>query len=50
VIRLARRPVPPKPEVPVLSVEQMRLRIERLQRCIRELEEFDPQKVQKRYC
>jgi len=46
---MGRRPVPPKPELPALSVEQMRLRIERLQRCIRELEEFDPQKVQKRY-
>jgi len=46
---MARRPIPPTPEPPVLNVEQKRLRIERLQRCIRELEAFDPQKVQKRY-
>jgi predicted nucleotide-binding protein len=45
---MARRPNP-APEPPVLSVEQKRLRIERLQRCIRELEAFDPTKVQKRY-
>jgi predicted nucleotide-binding protein len=37
------------PEVPILTVEQRRRRIERLQVCIRELEAFDPQKVQKRF-
>jgi len=47
---MARRPAPPpKPERPFLTVEQKRRRIERLQKCIQELEAFDPQKVQKRY-
>lgn len=46
---MARRPAPPKPEVPILTAEQKRRRIERLQKCIQELEAFDPQKVQKRY-
>jgi len=46
---MARRPTAPQPQPPVLSVEQKRRRIERLQRCIQELEAFDPQKVQKRY-
>jgi predicted nucleotide-binding protein len=47
---MARRPAPPpKPESPILTVEQKRRRIERLQKCIRDLEAFDPQKVQKRY-
>jgi len=47
---MARRPAaPPPPERPPLTVEQLRRRIERLQRCIDELETFDPQKVQKRY-
>jgi len=45
----ARRPAPSKPAPPILSVEQKRRRIERLQSCIRDLEAFDPQKVQKRY-
>jgi predicted nucleotide-binding protein len=39
----------PPPEPPALSPELLRNRIERLKGCIRELEEFDPQKVQKRY-
>ena len=49
VIRMApRRPAQPKPESPILTVEQKRRRIDRLQKCIDELESFDPQKVQKR--
>jgi predicted nucleotide-binding protein len=46
---MARRPTPPKPERPILSIEQKRRRIERLQKCIEDLKAFDPQKVQKRY-
>ena len=46
---MARRPTPPKPETPVLSPEQTRLRIEQLQHCIRDLEAFDPRNVQKRH-
>ena len=38
---------PPQP--PVLTVDQKRRRIERLETCIRDLEAFDPQTVQKRY-
>ena len=50
VIRMARRPTPPpEPERPILTVEQKRRRIEQLQKCIQELEAFDPQTVQKRY-
>jgi hypothetical protein len=45
---MARRPAP-QPEPPVLTVQQKRRRVERLQNCIRDLEAFDPQKVQKRY-
>jgi len=45
---MARRTSPP-PERPVLTVDQLRRRIERLQNCIRELEAFDPQTVQARY-
>ena len=41
--------IPPKPEAPTLTVEQKRLRIERLQNCIRDLEDFDTQKLQKRF-
>ena len=37
------------PEIPILTVEQKRRRVERLQICIRELEAFDPQTVQKRF-
>ena len=44
-----RRPPSSTPETPVLSVEQLHLRIRRLQDCIRALGEFDAQKVQKRY-
>jgi predicted nucleotide-binding protein len=46
---MARRPTSSPPERPHLTVEQKRRRIARLQECIRSLEEFDPQKVQKRY-
>jgi predicted nucleotide-binding protein len=44
-----RRPTSARPEQPVLTLEQLRLRIARLQDCIRKLGEFDPQKVEKRY-
>jgi predicted nucleotide-binding protein len=37
------------PERPRLTVEQKRRRIARLQECIRNLEDFNPQNVQKRY-
>jgi predicted nucleotide-binding protein len=43
-----RRPAPP-PERPNLTIEQKRNRIGRLERCISELEGFDPQTVQKRF-
>ena len=47
---MTRRPTPPpKPERPDLTVEQKRRRIERLQKCIQQLEAFEPQTVQKRY-
>ena len=48
---MARRPanLPPPPQRPAFTVGQLRRRIERLQRCIDELEAFEPQKVQKRY-
>lgn len=46
---LARRSASQPPQAPVLTVEQLRRRIDRLQRCIDELGAFDPQKVQKRY-
>jgi hypothetical protein len=46
---MARRPVPlPKPQPPTLTVGQKRRRIERLQKCLVKLEEFDPQKARKR--
>jgi hypothetical protein len=46
---MARRSVPPpKPKSPILTVGQKRRRIERLQKCITRLEDFDPQKAQKR--
>lgn len=44
-----RRSTPPPPQAPVLTVEQMHRRIGRLQKCIEELEAFDPEKVQKRF-
>jgi hypothetical protein len=43
-----RRTVPP-PQAPALTADQMRRRIDRLQKCIDELGAFDPQKVQRRY-
>jgi predicted nucleotide-binding protein len=49
VIHVARRTTPVTPETPVLSVEQCRLRIAQFENCIRDLEAFDPQKVQKRH-
>jgi predicted nucleotide-binding protein len=45
---MARRPTPP-PQPPTLTPAQIRRRIERLQKCIGEVQAFDPQKVQKRY-
>jgi predicted nucleotide-binding protein len=48
-IRMARRPTKPTPQSPVLTPGQIRRHIEKFQRCIQELEAFDPQKVQKRY-
>jgi hypothetical protein len=48
--RMARRPVPPpKPKSPILTNGQKRRRIERLQKCITNLETFDSQKVRKRF-
>jgi hypothetical protein len=44
-----RRPPSSRPETPVLNLEQLNLRITRVQDCIRALGEFDPQKVQTRY-
>ena len=47
---MARRSVPPrKLQPPVLTVEQKRGRIARLRKCIKRLEAFDPEKVQKRF-
>jgi hypothetical protein len=43
-----RRAPPPKPTSPTLTVGQKRRRIERLQKCVAKLEEFDPQKARKR--
>ncbi len=46
---MARRSVPPpRPKTPILTVGQKRRRIERLQKCITNLEAFDPQKARKR--
>src|SRR5271163_1240040 len=48
-VRMARRSVPPpKPKSPILTVGQKRRRIERLQKCIANLEALDPQKARKR--
>jgi hypothetical protein len=48
-VRMARRSAPPpKPKTPILTVGQKRRRIERLQKCITNLEAFDPQKARKR--
>lgn len=46
---MARRSTPPVPERPVLTVNQLRRRIDQLRSCISDLEAFDPEKVQKRY-
>jgi predicted nucleotide-binding protein len=46
---MARRPPKATPQPPVLNPDQIRRRIDGLQRCIAELEEFDPSSVQKRY-
>src|SRR5271156_2244830 len=46
--RSVRRSKPPKPKAPILTAEQKRRRIERLKKCVRDLQAFDPQKVQKR--
>jgi hypothetical protein len=46
---MARRPTQQKPERPNLTVDQKRRCIERLRRCLADLEAFDPAKVQKRY-
>jgi hypothetical protein len=46
---MARRSAPPpKPKTPILTVGQRRRRIERLQKCVTNLETFDPQKARKR--
>jgi hypothetical protein len=46
---MARRSVPPpKPKSPILTVGQKRRRIERLQKCVTNLEAFDPLKARKR--
>jgi hypothetical protein len=47
--RSVRRSKPPKPKAPILTAEQKRRRIERLKKCIRDLQAFDPQRVQKRF-
>jgi predicted nucleotide-binding protein len=46
---MARRAAPLPPQPPTLTAEQIARCIERLQKCIQELEAFDTQKVQKRY-
>jgi predicted nucleotide-binding protein len=45
----SRRALDSSPQTPSLSVDQKRLRIERLRNCISRLEALDPQKVQKRF-
>ena len=46
---MARRSVPPpRPRTPILTIGQKRRRIERLQKCVTNLEAFDPQKARKR--
>jgi hypothetical protein len=47
--RSVRRRKPPKPKAPILTAEQKRRRIERLKKCICDLQVFDPQQVQKRF-
>jgi predicted nucleotide-binding protein len=46
---MARHPAPPQPQRHVLSIQQKRRGIERLQKRIEDLEAFDPQTVQKRF-
>ena len=46
---MARRATPSIPERPFHTVEQKRRDIERLSKRIKELEEFDPQTVTKRF-
>ena len=43
------RNIPTPPEPPVLSADHIRRRIDGLRRCIKELEDFKPETVQKRY-
>jgi hypothetical protein len=46
---MARRSAPPRrPTAPILTLEQKRYRIERFRVCIQRLEDFDPEKVQRR--
>jgi hypothetical protein len=40
---------PPRPTPPVLTLEQKRYRIERFRKCIKRLEAFEPEKVQRRF-
>ncbi|MBV8922711.1 hypothetical protein [Bradyrhizobium sp.] len=46
---MARSSKTSRPESPVLNPDQIRRRIEGLERCIAELEALDPKTVQKRY-
>jgi hypothetical protein len=46
---MARNTQPVRPPPPVLNADQIRRRIQGLERCIAELEAFDPKTVQKRY-
>jgi len=46
---MVRRPTQPMPQPPVLTPDQIRRRIDGLQRCITDLQNFDPQTVKKRY-
>lgn len=44
-----RREPPPRAPAPILTAEQIRQRIEKLNRCVEELRRFEPETVQKRY-
>jgi predicted nucleotide-binding protein len=46
---MARRHASPPPQPPELTPDQIRRCMERLRRCIEDLQAFDPQRVQKRY-